>query len=168
MATLVTSLAGGGIAVAVATVDTLTLLGSASRAVGAVIPPSVARGLGAVILAMTLWLCARLWCASIRVADPERPRIGGFAAVSASWHWTEGAAQWQMLGVLLLAGIGIAVGVGVGVAIDQPAAGLAGAWFAITWSLALTGAAYERMARIHEPVRPLEAPAAPQSGGLDA
>lgn len=169
-ATLVTSLAGGGIAVAVATVDTLTLLGSASRAVGTIAPPALVRGLGAVILAVTLWLCARLWFASIRVADPGRPRIGGFAAVSASWQWTHGPVQWKVLAVLLAASAGLVPGIALSAAVDHPAAAFAGAWLGVTWALALTGAAYECVASRLEPTVPPAAPAAAtaDAGGLDA
>ena len=167
VATLVTALAGGGIAVAVATVDTLRLLGSASQAVGAAFPPAVAWCVGAAIGAVTLWLCARLWFASIRVADPERPRIGGAAAVSASWHWTAGRAQWQVLALMVAAAAVVALAMLPGYLTGRFAADVAGAWVAVTVLLAVFGAAYERIAGRVEPIAATPAEGAAPPGGFD-
>jgi hypothetical protein len=166
VATLVTALAGGGIAVAVATVDTLRLLGSASSAVGALVPPALAWAIGAGISAVTLWLCARLWFASIRVADPDRPRMGGVAAVSASWHWTEGTAQWQVLALMAIAACVAALASVPGALTGRVEADIVGAWVAVTLMLAVFGAAYERLAAMHEPIAsPPQAPGGPAGGG---
>lgn len=152
VATVVTALAGGGIAVAVATVDTLRLLGTASQAVAALFPPAVAWCLGAAIGAVTLWLCARLWFASIRVADPERPRIGGAAAVSASWHWTAGAVQWQVLVLMVAAAAITCIAMLPAYLSGLVVAEFAGAWIAVTLVLAVFGAAYEQLSARLEPI----------------
>ena len=165
VATLVTALAGGGIAVAVATVDTLRLLGSASSAVGALVPPAGAWSIGAAISAVTLWLCARLWFASIRVADPDRPRMGGVAAVSASWHWTEGPVQWQVLALMAIAACVAALASIPGALTGRVEADIVGAWVVVTLMLAVFGAAYERLAAACEPIVPPPAPGAPDAGG---
>ena len=165
VATLVTALAGGGIAVAVATVDMLRLLGSASSAVGALVPPAVAWAIGAGLSAVTLWLCARLWFASIRVADPDRPRMGGVAAVSASWHWTEGPAQWQVLALMAIAASVAALASVPGVLTGRVEADIVGGWVAVTLVLAVFGAAYERLAAAREPIASPPAPGATAGGG---
>ena len=174
-ATLVTGLAGGGIAVAVATVDTLRILGAASDAAGALVPPAAAWAIGAAITAVTLWLCARLWFASVRVADPERPRIGGMAAVSASWHWTAGAVQWHVLALMALGTGTAALAMALAQWSGRIEVAVAGAWAVVTLLLAVFGAAYERLADAFEPIgaMPPAPPASfgagdPPSGALDA
>ena len=108
-AALVTLLIGGGAAMAVGLINSMALIGSASRAISGIVTPGVLLVIGALIMSITLWLTARLWFAIVRVADPERPRIGGMASVTLSWQWTDGAIQMGMVGVVLVAmAVGIA------------------------------------------------------------
>lgn len=185
-AALVTLLIGGGAAMAVGLVNSMALIGSASRAISGIVTPEVLLVIGALIMSITLWLTARLWFAMVRVADPERPCIGGMASVTLSWQWTDGAIQMGMVGVVLVAmavgiaallpgwlawsaavdatGSGQSVGIGIAVLLMS-----LGGWFAGTFALALFGAAYERVARLREPIAPpVHDPIAHRSGGMDA
>ena len=185
-AALVTLLIGGGAAMAVGLINSMALIGSASRAISGIVTPGVLLVIGALIMSITLWLTARLWFAIVRVADPERPRIGGMASVTLSWQWTDGAIQMGMVGVVLVAmAVGIAAllpgwlawsaaasatgsGKSAGIAIAVLLMSLGG-WFAGTFALALFGAAYERVARLREPIAPpVHDSITHRSGGLDA
>lgn len=185
-AALVTLLIGGGAAMAVGLINSMALIGSASRAISGIVTPGVLLVIGALIMSITLWLTARLWFAIVRVADPERPRIGGMASVTLSWQWTDGAIQMGMIGVVLVAmAVGIAALLPGWLAWSATAsatgsaksAGMAiavvlmsiGGWFAGTFALALFGAAYERVARLREPIAPPVHDSITQhSGGMDA
>jgi hypothetical protein len=185
-AALVTLLIGGGAAMAVGLINSMALIGSASRAISGIVTPVVLLVIGALIMSITLWLTARLWFAIVRVADPERPRIGGMASVTLSWQWTDGAIQMGMVGVVLVAmAVGIAALLPGWLAWSATAsatgsaksAGMAiavvlmsiGGWFAGTFALALFGAAYERVARLREPIAPPVHDSITQhSGGMDA
>lgn len=183
--TLVTLAVGGGAAVAVGVVGSSAALGSASRTLAAVLSPGVVLGAVALLCAVTLWLTARLWFATIRAADPDRPRIGGVAACMASWEWTSGPMQWPLLGLVAalaaLAVTAVVPGVLLAQAAGRADAGSAAAaalralafaadaacaWLVGTWLLAALGAAYERIASGHEPPMPPPVPPAP-GGGLD-
>ena len=185
-AALVTLLIGGGAAMAVGLVNSMALIGSASRAISGVVTPTVLFVIGALIMSITVWLTARLWFAIVRVADPERPRIGGMASVTLSWQWTEGNVQMGMVGIVLVA-IGIAIGAlipgGLAWSSAMAATGTArmagmtiavplmmiGGWFAGTFALVLFGAAYERVAIAREPIAPpVYDSNALSSGGMDA
>lgn len=170
-AALVTLLIGGGAAMAVGLINSMALIGSASRAISGIVTPGVLLVIGALIMSITLWLTARLWFAIVRVADPERPRIGGMASVTLSWQWTDGAVQMGMVGVVLVAmavaiaallpgwlawsaaasGMGSAKSSGIAIAVVLMSIG---GWFAGTFALVLFGAAYERVARLREPIAP--------------
>jgi hypothetical protein len=185
-AALVTLLIGGGAAMAVGLINSMALIGSASRAISGIVTPGVLLVIGALIMSITLWLTARLWFAIVRVADPERPRIGGMAAVTLSWQWTDGAIQMGMVGVVLVA---MAVAIAAllpgwlawsavaSATASAKSAGIAiavvltsiGGWFAGTFALALFGAAYERVARLREPIAPpVHDSITHRSGGMDA
>ncbi len=184
-AALVTLLIGGGAAMAVGLINSMALIGSASRAISGIVTPGVLLVIGAGIMSITLWLTARLWFAIVRVADPERPRMGGMASVTLSWQWTDGAIQMGMVGVVLVAmAVGIAALLPGWLAWSAAAtatgsaksAGIAiavllmsiGGWFAGTFALALFGAAYERVAKVREPIAPpVHDSIAPHSGGMD-
>ena len=183
-AALVTLLIGGGAAMAVGLINSVALIGSASRAISGIVTPGVLLVVGALIMSITLWLTARLWFAIVRVADPERPRMGGMASVTLSWQWTDGAIQMGMVGVVLVAmAVGIAAllpgwlawsaaatatgsNKSVGIAIAVLLMSIGG-WFAGTFALALFGAAYERVAKVREPIAPpVHDSIAPHSGGM--
>ena len=185
-AALVTLLIGGGAAMAVGLINSMALIGSASRAISGIVTPGVLLVIGALIMSITLWLTARLWFAIVRVADPERPRIGGMASVRLSWQWTDGAVQMGMVGVVLVAmAIAIAAILPGWLAWSSAASATGnaksaaiaiavllmsiGGWFAGTFALALFGAAYERVARLREPIAPpVHDSITQQSGGMDA
>jgi hypothetical protein len=185
-AALVTLLIGGGAAMAVGLINSMALIGSVSRAIAGIVTPGVLLVIGALIMSITLWLTARLWFAVVRVADPERPRIGGMASVTLSWQWTDGAIQMGMVGVVLVA---MAVAIAAllpgwlawsavaSATASAKSAGIAiavvltsiGGWFAGTFALALFGAAYERVARLREPIAPpVHNSITHRSGGMDA
>ncbi len=185
-AALVTLTVGGGAAMAVSLMNSIALIGSASHMLSSVLTPGAMLVLGIVVVAVTLWLTARLWFAIVRVADPERPRVSGMASVTLSWQWTEGPVQWSMLGVLFVA-VGVAlVAMLPGMMAWTSAASATGAartavfaiavalmaigiWLAGTFALVLFGAAYERVARIREPIAPpVHEEIATHSGGIDA
>lgn len=185
--TLVTLLVGGGAAVAVGLVGSSAALGTASRTLSSVLSPAVVLGAVAILCAVTLWLTARLWFATIRAADPDRPRIGGVAACIASWEWTSGPVQWPLLGlVAAMAALAVA-GAVPGMALAQAAgraaegtaaasalqalsvaADLGSAWLVGSALLACLGAAYERLAAAHEPAMPPSAVPPGAGTGLDA
>jgi hypothetical protein len=187
-ATLVTAVAtaliGGGAAVAVAVMSTLSMLGSASRALGGLVSSGVLTLIVVGFLVITLWLTARLWFALTRVADPDRPAISGVLAVTQSWQWTAGAVGWRVFAVLLIAsGLSFACMVpsallAQGVPADTGwtlRTALATLFLAIggiasfTIFILLLGAAYERVVGAREPIAPPVHPeAATASGGLDA
>ena len=185
-AALVTLLIGGGAAMAVGLINSMALIGSASRAISGIVTPGVLLVIGALIMSITLWLTARLWFAIVRVADPERPRIGGMASVTLSWQWTDGTVQMGMVGVVLVAmavaiaallpgwlawstaasDMGSAKPYGIAIAVVLMSIG---GWFAGTFALALFGAAYERVARLREPIAPpVHDSITHHSGGMDA
>jgi hypothetical protein len=185
-AALVTLLIGGGAAMAVGLINSMALIGSVSRAIAGIVTPGVLLVIGALIMSITLWLTARLWFAVVRVADPERPRIGGMASVTLSWQWTDGTVQMGMVGVVLVAmavaiaallpgwlawstaarDMGSAKPYGIAIAVVLMSIG---GWFAGTFALALFGAAYERVAILREPIAPPVHDSITQhSGGMDA
>jgi hypothetical protein len=185
-AALVTLLIGGGAAMAVGLINSMALIGSVSRAIAGIVTPGVLLVIGALIISITLWLTARLWFAVVRVADPERPRIGGMASVTLSWQWTDGTVQMGMVGVVLVAmavaiaallpgwlawstaarDMGSAKPYGIAIAVVLMSIG---GWFAGTFALALFGAAYERVAILREPIAPPVHDSITQhNGGMDA
>jgi hypothetical protein len=185
-AALVTLLIGGGAAMAVGLINSMALIGSVSRAIAGIVTPGVLLVIGALIMSITLWLTARLWFAVVRVADPERPRIGGMASVTLSWQWTDGTVQMGMVGVVLVAmavaiaallpgwlawstaarDMGSAKPYGIAIAVVLMSIG---GWFAGTFALALFGAAYERVAILREPIAPPVHDSITQhNGGMDA
>jgi hypothetical protein len=59
----------------------------------------------ALLVVSMLWFSARLWLALYRLVDPQEVRLSAGKCVSWSWSRTAGAAQWQVLAVLLLLGV---------------------------------------------------------------
>lgn len=180
--TLATTLVGGGIAVTLVVATTLPSIGSATRTLGTVLPPPVVAAAIAALGAMTLWLTARLWFALTRVADPDRPRIGGVEAVVRSWQWTAGPLQWRIAALLLLCATAAVLLMLPGATMAGTASGEApppatpwgaaaalalGAIASVPVFLLVLGAAYERVASRAEPIAPPVAPA-PAEGGFDA
>lgn len=178
---LVTVFIGGGAAVLVGVVNSVAVAGSASRAISSLITPAVMYAVAAVVAAVTLWLTARLWFALARVADPDRPRVGGVDAVTQSWQWSAGPTQWRMLALVVLVAAGFAaclVPAGLAASSDSRGAltpgalsvvlAVAGAWLGGTAWIAVLGAAYELVASRNEPLEP---PVAfdrhPEEGAID-
>lgn len=165
-AVLVTVFIGGGAAVLVGVVNSVAVAGSASRAISSLITPAVMYAVATLVAAVTLWLTARLWFALVRVADPDRPRIGGIDAVTQSWQWSAGPTQWRMLALVVLVAAGFAAcllpaaiasnAAGGSVAAKVLAAVLAvvGAWLGGTAWIAILGAAYELVAARNEYLEP--------------
>lgn len=152
-ATLVTILVGGGAAVLVIVVQAVSVAGAASQAVGSMLGPRTVIGVALALALVTLWLSARLWFAVTRAADPDRPRVGGMSAVGRSWAWTEGAAQWGVLALVVPLAAATAVLVvpaGMLGAAAVPAQLVAAAAAATLW-MAVLGAAYEELADANEP-----------------
>lgn len=163
-ATLVTILIGGGATAILIGVQAVSMAGAASRVVGSVLGERTLVGLSVVLALVTLWLSARLWFAVIRAADPDRPRVGGMAAVGRSWSWTEGSAQWGVLALVLpLAAVTALVVVPAGMlgAAAWPVQWIAFAVAATPW-MAVLGAAYEELADANEP---RAGAAVPDAGG---
>lgn len=158
LAGLVTGLVGGGAAVLVSVIAVAGGLVRASGVVSTLLGEDAARVLLVAAVLVTAWLTARLWFALPRAADPRRPRASGVACVTESWTATEGAAQWRVLAVMLVAAA-------LAVAMSWPGAALlarageggpvpawaawavlaAGAGAAGMLALALLGAAYESL-----------------------
>lgn len=168
LAVLVTVLVGGGAAVLVGVVNSVAVAGSASRAISSIVTPGVMIAVAALAAAVTLWLTARLWFALVRVADPDRRRIGGVEAVTQSWQWSAGTTQWRMLVLVLLVAAGfVACLLPAALAASRAGAGpssastaiavilaVAGAWLGGTVWVAVLGAAYESVASRNEPLEP--------------
>lgn len=183
LAVLVTVFIGGGAAVLVGVVNSVAVAGSASRAISTLITPAVMYAVVAVVAAVTLWLTARLWFALVRVADPDRPRIGGVDAVTQSWQWSAGPTQWRMLALVLLVGAAFAAsfvpaGLVAGGALGDAGAvstvlatflAVVAAWIGGTVWVAVLGAAYELVAVRNEPIAPpVVHPRQDAEGAIDA
>jgi hypothetical protein len=163
---LVTVFIGGGAAVLVGVVNSVAVAGSASRAISSLITPAVMYAVAAVVAAVTLWLTARLWFALVRVADPDRPRVGGVDAVTQSWQWSAGQTQWRMLALVVLVAAGFVAcllpatiawrvaGGGAAANVLGAVLAVAGAWLGGTAWIAVLGAAYELVASRSEPLEP--------------
>ncbi len=163
---VVTVFIGGGAAVLVGVVNSVAVAGSASRAISSLITPAVMYAIAAAVAAVTLWLTARLWFALVRVADPDRPRVGGIDAVTQSWQWSAGPVQWRMLALVALSAAGFALciapaaiapgalGGTAAATLLATALAVAGAWLGGTVGVAILGAAYELVASRSEPLEP--------------